>query len=68
MVPLSVWEIISLSEHQTYPDTGTVHDQLEVQKVQPGVSINYLELGSLYMVNIFLTTANSRRRPGICQF
>ena len=68
IVPRWVWEIVSLSGHQTYPDTGTVHDQVEVRKVQCGVSINYLELFSLYMVNSFLTTCNSRRRLGICKF
>ena len=67
IMPLSVWNIICLSRHQTYPDTGTVHDQFEVWKVRSWVSINYLELGSLYMVNCLLTTCNSRRRPSICK-
>ena len=49
-------------------DTGTVYDQVEVRKVWSWVSINYLELGSLYLVNYFLTTCNSRRRSGICNF
>ena len=65
---LSVREIVSLSWHRTYPDTGTVHNQMEVRKVRSGVCINYLELGSLYMLNCVLTTCNSRRRPSICKF
>ena len=32
-------EIVSLSGHRTYLDTGTVHDQVEVWKVQSGASI-----------------------------
>ena len=54
--------------HQTYPDAGNfkVHDQFEMRKA--GVSINSLELGSLYMLNCFLTTCNSRRRCSICKF
>ena len=68
MVSLSVREIVSVSGHRTYPDTGPVHDQVEVRKVCSWVSINYLELGSLYMLNCFLTTCNSRRRPGIRKF
>ena len=50
---LSIWEMVSLSRHQTYPDTGTVHDQFEVRKDQAEVSVNCLELESLY-VNMFL--------------
>ena len=68
MFEYSFWEIISLSGHLTYPDTGTVQDQFEVQKVRSRVSIYYLELGSLYMLNSFLTTCNSRRKPRICKF
>ena len=75
ILPLSVREIVSLSGHwtslsghRTYPDTGTVHDQFEEWKVRSGVSINYLELGALYMLNCFLTTCNSRRRLNICKF
>ena len=59
IVPLSLQEIVCLFWHWTYQDTSTVHDQLEVQKVQSGVPINHLELGFLYMVNCFLTTCNS---------
>ena len=51
-------EMVPLSGHQTYPDTGTVHNQVEVRKVWSGISINYLELGSLYIVNCFFTTCN----------
>ena len=68
IVSLSVPEVVSPSGHLTYLDTGTLHDQFEVRKVQSGVSINYLELGSLYMLNCFLSTCNSRRRPSICKF
>ena len=57
-----------LSGHQTYSNTGTVHEQFEVWKVRSGVSINYVELGSLYMLNCFLTTCNSRRRHSIGKF
>ena len=59
--PFSVW-------HRTYPDTGTVQDQFELWIVRSSVSIIYLELGSLFMLNCFLTTCNSRRRPSICKF
>ena len=67
-MPLSVREIVSLSEHRTYPDTGTVHDQFEVRKVWSRVTINYLELGSLYMVNCFFTAWNLRRRPSFFKY
>ena len=50
-MPLSLREIVSLSPHRTYPDTGIVHNQFMVQKVQSGVFINYLELGFLHMFN-----------------
>ena len=53
LMPLSVRVIVSLSGHRTYPDTGTSHDQYEVRKVQSGVSINCLEIGSLYMLHCF---------------
>ena len=68
ILPLSVQEIVSLYGHWTFLDTGTVHDQFEVQKVRSGISINYLELGSLYKLNCFLTSCNSRRRLSICKF
>ena len=68
IMPLSGSEIVSLSRHRTYQDTGTSHDQSEVQKVRSGVSINYLELGSWYMLHCFLTTWNARRSPAICKF
>ena len=35
---------------RTYTDTVTSQDQLEVQKLWSGVSSNYSELGSLYML------------------
>ena len=54
--------------YRLYPDTGTVHGRFEVRKVQSGVFINKLELGSLYMLNCFLTTCNSRRRHSIGKF
>ena len=68
IVSLSVREIVILSGHQTYPDTGTVHNQFNVQKFRSWVSITYLELSSLHMLNCFLTTCKSRRRPSICKF
>ena len=61
-------EIISLSKPRIYTETGTEHDQFELRKVRSGVFMNYLELGSLCMLNCFLTTCNSRRRPSICKF
>ena len=59
--PFFVW-------HRTYSDTGTVQDQFELWIVRSSISIIYLELGSLFMLNCFLTTCNSRRRPSICKF
>ena len=44
IVPLLVREIVSLSGHWTYPDSGTSHNQFEVRKVRSGVSINYLSV------------------------
>ena len=67
---LWIREIVSLSGQRTYLDTGnvTVHNQFEVRKVLLGISINYLELSSLYMSNCFLTTCIARRRHSICKF
>ena len=45
-----------------------IHDQFKVRKLWSGVSINDLELGSLYMSNCFFTIFNSRGRPSICKF
>ena len=30
------WKIVSLAGHRTYPDTGTVHNQSEIQKTRSG--------------------------------